>query len=124
MTNRVRVNAHYIYSPNFLDRCDTRTSLQDGEEVVVVNLHGCPKANAMGHCYVNRLDGSFAGLVHCNSLHTKKEYIEYLRERIVAYELTAAAAARQQAKEGAAAQGVICRCWACELMSLNPEETV
>ena len=89
MTNRVRVNAHYIYSPNLLDRIDGRTSLQDGEEVIVTNLPGAPKANTLGHCHVNRLDGSFAGLVHCNSLHTKAEYIAYLRERIVAHEVTA-----------------------------------
>lgn len=87
-TNRVRVNAHYIYSPNLLDLCDGRTSLQDGEEVIVVNLHGAPKANAMGHCYVNRLDGSFAGLVSTNSLHTKAEYISYLRSKIAAHENT------------------------------------
>ena len=81
-TNRVRVGAHYIYSPNFLDRVDGRTKLQDGEQVVVVNLRGAPKAGTFGHCYVNRLDGSFAGLVHCNSLHTNAKYIAYLRERI------------------------------------------
>ena len=78
VTNRVRVNAHYIYSPNLLDRCDGRTRLVDGEEVIVVNLHGAPKANTMGHCYVNRLDGSFGGMVHCNSLHTKAEYRAWL----------------------------------------------
>ena len=77
-TNRVRVNAHYFYKPNLLDRVDGRTDLKDGEEVVVVNLYGAPKANTMGHCYVNRLDGSFAGLVHCNSLHTKTEYKAWL----------------------------------------------
>jgi hypothetical protein len=85
-TNRVRVNAHYIYSPNLLERTDGRTDLKDGDEVIVVNLHGAPKAGTFGHCYVNRLDGSFAGLVHCNSLHTKAEYIAYLRERIAAHE--------------------------------------
>ena len=77
-TNRVRVNAHYFYKPNLLDFVDGRTNLKDGEEVVVVNLYGAPKANTMGHCYVNRLDGSFAGLVHCNSLHTKAEYKAWL----------------------------------------------
>lgn len=85
-TNRVKVGAHYIYSPNLLDLSDGRTSLQDGEEAIVVNLHGAPKANTMGHCHVNRLDGSFAGLVHCNSLHTKAEYIEYLRSKIAEHE--------------------------------------
>jgi hypothetical protein len=85
-TNRVRVNSHYIYSPNFLDLIDGRTKLQDGEEVVVVNLRGAPTAGTLGHCYVNRLDGSFAGLVHCNSLHTKPDYIAWLRSKIAAHE--------------------------------------
>jgi hypothetical protein len=75
---KVRVNEHYIYKPNLLDIVDGRTDLKDGEEVVVVNLPSAPKANTMGHCHVNRLDGSFAGLVHCNSLHTKAEYKAWL----------------------------------------------
>jgi hypothetical protein len=35
----------------------------------------------MGHCYV-QVNGVFVGLVHTNSLHTREEYIKYLRERI------------------------------------------
>jgi hypothetical protein len=81
---RVRVNSKYIYSPNLLDKIDGRTDLRDGEEVRVVNLHGCPKANTMGHCYVVRTSApeSFVGLVHCNSLHTKQDYIAWLRREI------------------------------------------
>jgi hypothetical protein len=79
---KVFAGRHYIYVPNLLDRVDGGTSLVSGDEVVVVNLPGCPKANTMGHCHVNRLDGSFAGLVHCNSLHTKEEYIEWLRQEL------------------------------------------
>jgi hypothetical protein len=69
---RVRVNSIYVYRPVGLDRWDSRTNLQPGEKVRVVNLRGCPRANTMGHCHVNRLDGSFAGLVLCNSL-TKED---------------------------------------------------
>lgn len=60
---RVRANAVYTYRPNGLDQWDARTDLKPGEKVRVVNLYGCPKANTMGHCHVNRLDGNFAGLV-------------------------------------------------------------
>jgi hypothetical protein len=76
--NRVRVNSKYIYHANLLDRCDGRTDLQDGDIVKVVNRYGCPKANTMGHCYVEYDRGDEAGLqlglVHCNSLHTPAEY--------------------------------------------------
>ena len=85
-THRVRVNAHYIYKPNLLDLTEGRTDLGEGDEVIVVNVYGAPKANTMGHCHVNQLDGSFAGLVHCNSLWTKAEYIDYLRYKIAAQE--------------------------------------
>lgn len=82
MNNKVRAGSHYIYSPNMLDQIDGRTALKMGEEVIVVNLPGCPKAGTMGHCHVNHLDGTFAGLVHVNSLHTKAEYISWLKARI------------------------------------------
>jgi len=85
---RVRVNSVYVYSPNLLDKCDARTNLKDGELVRVVNLHGAPKANTMGHCYVVRVDApeQFVGLVHCNSLHTRANYIAYLRAKIAKME--------------------------------------
>ena len=87
MTNKVRVGKQYIYSPNLLDMVDGRVNLKDGDVVTVVNLHGCPKANTMGHCYVS-LRGTFAGLVHCNSLHTKAEYIAWLKREIAQREQT------------------------------------
>lgn len=66
-----------------LDKIDGRTSLKDGDEVRVINLPGCPRANTMGHCYVaDKTTGHFIGIVHCNSLHTKAEYIDYLRRQI------------------------------------------
>lgn len=81
---KVRVNATYIYHANLLDRCDGRTDLTDGELVRVINLHGAPKANTMGHCYVERANtpGVFVGMVSTNSLHTREDYITYLKERI------------------------------------------
>jgi 3-dehydroquinate synthase class II len=74
-TRRVRVNARYVYDPVLLDQIDGRTSLKKGDVVQVVNLHGCPKANTMGHCHVEK-DGQFAGLVCCNSLIPLKEWKE------------------------------------------------
>jgi hypothetical protein len=84
---KVRVNSVYVYHPNLLDRIDGRTNLQSGDTVRVVNLHGCPKANTMGHCHVaDTKTGEFIGLVHCNSLHTKQEYIDYLKREIAKYD--------------------------------------
>jgi hypothetical protein len=41
--------------------------LKDGDEVKVINLFGCPKANTMGMCYISK-NGEFAGMVMTNSL--------------------------------------------------------
>jgi hypothetical protein len=79
---KVQAGRSYFYHANLLDAIDGRTSLTEGEEVRVVNLHGCPKANTMNHCHVERLDGSFGGLVHCNSLHPRADYMAWLRARI------------------------------------------
>lgn len=81
---KVKVNSLYIYHANLLDATDGRTNLQNGELVKVVNMHGCPKANTMGHAYVVRADdpSTFVGLVHTNSLHTKADYVAYLRQRL------------------------------------------
>ena len=39
----------------------------------MVNLHGCPKANTMGQCYVaDPESGRFIGMVDCHSLTPKK----------------------------------------------------
>ena len=92
---RVRVNSVYVYHPNLLDVVDGRTNLKSGDLVRAVNLPGCPKANTMGHCHVaDPLTGKFIGLVHCNSLHTKGEYIAYLRARIAEHEKAGAEPAR------------------------------
>lgn len=65
---KVRVGKTYRYDPVMMDKFDPPYNVTAGDVVRVVNLHGCPKANTMGHCHVQHLDGSFAGLVCCNSL--------------------------------------------------------
>ncbi len=87
---KVKAGNVYIYHPNLLDRIDGRTGLRSGDAVRVVNLYGCPKANTMGHCHVEEVNnGELIGLVHCNSLHTKDEYIAYLKAEIAKREVTA-----------------------------------
>ena len=67
---KVRVGSFYYYSGRrFEVACQ------------VVNLPGCPKANTMGHCYVEK-QGRFAGMVHTNSLHTRADYIAYIKAAI------------------------------------------
>lgn len=66
---KVKVGKVYKYSPVMIDQLHPPYNVKDGDLVRVVNLPGCPKANTMGHCHVEHLDGSFAGLVCCNSLH-------------------------------------------------------
>jgi hypothetical protein len=65
---RVRVGKLYRYEPVLIDRCNPPHDIETGNIVRVVNLHGCPRANTMGHCHVEHLGGEFAGLVCCNSL--------------------------------------------------------
>lgn len=69
---KVHAGRQYVYDPVLLDRFDGRTNLHKGDVVKVVNLPGCPRANTMGHCHVQYLNGTFAGLVCCNSLHELK----------------------------------------------------
>lgn len=68
MTRKVRVGKVYKYDPVLLDQLHPPHNVQVGDLVRVVNLPGCPRANTMGHCHVQHLDGRFAGLVCCNSL--------------------------------------------------------
>ncbi len=65
---RVRKGQTYTYQPNMLDTIDGRTSLKPGDKVRVIHPHGCPPPNTMNHCHVERLNGEWGGLVHCNSL--------------------------------------------------------
>ncbi len=65
---RVRVGSKYRFEPVMLDRLHPPYNVRPGDIVRVVNLHGCPKANTMGHCHVEHFDGAFGGLVCTNSL--------------------------------------------------------
>ena len=79
---KVRAGSTYIYHPTLLDLIDGRTGLKSGEQVTVVKLPGCPKANTMGHCHVaDPTTGKFIGLVCCNSLHTRADYIAWQRSK-------------------------------------------
>ena len=80
-------NAVYIYNPAGADLWDARTNLQEGEQVRVINLPGCPRANVMGHAHVAHPEtGRFIGLVLTASLDTVAEYREYLQRKIAAME--------------------------------------
>ena len=67
---RVRVGSLYPYHPVFLDKYGSAVPADYvGKKVRVVNQHGCPKANTMGHCYVADAEtGKFLGMVCTNSL--------------------------------------------------------
>ena len=67
---KVRANSVYTFRRAGWDLLlrDASVNLQDGEKVRVVNLPGCCPCNTMGHAHVERLDGSFAGLVATASL--------------------------------------------------------
>lgn len=66
---KVRVNSLYVYKPAGVDLWDARTKLVAGDVVRVINLHGCPPANTMGHCYVaDQHTGKFIGMVYTGSL--------------------------------------------------------
>lgn len=66
--NKVRVGNTYRYNPVILDRVDPKVRIKEGTIVKVINLPGAPKANTMGHCYVEDENGQFLGMVCCNSL--------------------------------------------------------
>lgn len=70
---KVRVNSIYLYHPVLIDKCDSRIKIKEGTQVRVINLPNAPKANTMGHCYVEDLKGNFLGLVCCNSLQSRKD---------------------------------------------------
>ena len=70
---KVRVNSIYRYNPNFLDVIDGRTDAIKGNCYRVINKYGCPKANTMGHCYIETIhDKKFIGLVCTSSLEKIK----------------------------------------------------
>ncbi len=67
-SKQVRAGKHYTFDPVGMDIWSpAHQGLTPGDTVKVVNLPGCPKANTMGHCHVEK-DGQFSGLVLTNSL--------------------------------------------------------
>lgn len=84
MNRKVHVGACYFYVPVLLDRIHPpHNAAPFGSEVRVINLPGAPKANTMGHCYVQCKDTkAFAGLVCTNSLLKLDEYKAYLQKQI------------------------------------------
>lgn len=66
---KVKVGKLYKYNPVMMDILHPASinTLKLGDIVKVVNKFGCPKANTMNHCYVEK-NGEFQGLVCCNSL--------------------------------------------------------
>jgi hypothetical protein len=70
MFNQVRVGSIYRYEPVGIDStAPYLRKIVKGTLVKVVNQFGCPKANTMGHCYIEHaLNGEFIGLVCANSL--------------------------------------------------------
>jgi hypothetical protein len=80
---KVRAGEVLFYVPCLLDIADGRTGLEVGERVKVITLHGCPRPNAMKHCFVGDPEtGDFIGLVCNSSLHTREEYAKWLRTKI------------------------------------------
>lgn len=68
---KVRANSTYRFEPVGMDIYrPAHHGLDRGDIVKVVNLHGCPPANTMGQCHVQR-DGKFMGMVSTNSLVPK-----------------------------------------------------
>lgn len=64
----VRVGAKYRFEPVMLDILHPPYNVCRGDIVRVLNLPECPRANTMGHCHMEHLDGAFGGLVCTNSL--------------------------------------------------------
>ena len=84
---RVRAGSVYVYNPAGMDLWDARTDLQEGDQVRVINLPGCPRANTLGHCHVAHPEtGRFIGLVLTSSLDSVQEYRAYLQRKIAAME--------------------------------------
>lgn len=68
-THKVKAGTKYIFYANLLD-FEHRDL--NGRVGVVINLHGCPPANTMGHAYF-QVEGENFRLVSCNSLYKMSE---------------------------------------------------
>lgn len=77
---RVRTGATYTYRPVGIDLWDPKSRAQAGQRVRVTQPYGCPKNGTMGHCYIESLAGEFLGLVLCNSLASKSDDAERVRD--------------------------------------------
>lgn len=95
-TRKVRVGEIYFYVPVLIDRMQPPYGVTEGDEVVVINKAGCPRANVMGHCYVSPVGEKSFGLVCTNSLVTRAEYREILKMKL--QEMEAQATAKQNSK--------------------------
>ena len=70
---KVRANSTYRFNPVPMDTINpAHQGLEKGDIVKVINKFGCPKANTMGQCYVEK-DGTFMGMVNTNSLEKLAE---------------------------------------------------
>ena len=81
MSHKVRVGTSYIFYANLLDYEHRDLN---GRVGTVVNLHGAPPANTMGHCYF-QVEGERFRLVSTNSLYKMSEkqlVIDAIREKI------------------------------------------
>ncbi len=67
MYNKVEPGTSYVFEPVFFDILNPPFDAKPGDIVEVVDLPGCPPANTMGMCHINR-NGKFAGMVCTNSL--------------------------------------------------------
>jgi len=67
---KVRLGQKYKYFPVPLDILSPTAPgvLKSGDVVKVIQLPGAPRPNTMNHAHVEKEDGTFAGLVHTNSL--------------------------------------------------------
>jgi hypothetical protein len=66
---KIRKGGVYTFRARGWDVYDRKQNTPaDGTRVRVCTPHGCPPPNAMGHCFVETLDGQFIGLVSTASL--------------------------------------------------------
>lgn len=64
----VKVNRFYTFNPVPFDQIFEKATAAPGQMVKVINLPGAPKANTMGQCYIESVEGDFLGMVSTNSL--------------------------------------------------------
>lgn len=71
---KVRAGRTYTYDPVPLDQfAGHLRHIEPGTLVRVVSPPGCPKANTLGHCFVETLTKEFVGLVCCVSLKVSRK---------------------------------------------------